>query len=371
MPTKYQNNPDDEKILDEVASHLETRIKAWYGDGTKLLHSQPEVRSYPSSFFLCYTISKTDESKVNLLIKIRRHPYIETLAQTKTIEGIHDKMHLEYDALKSVYESMGGMANKNLGAIRPLEYFQPLNAIIMEEVSAVTLGELLEDFEKKITGRRKRFAAILDAAEKAGCWLRLFHHDVHEAGEIIFSSSEFMQNVERLTDKMGSSKDNLFSRHINKIFSAAAKKLENSPMYFSMGHGDMTSDNVLYKDGKVFLIDIKSERAPTYMDLGLLLTHPEIFIWQVLSFGLSMPSKYTRKYQNAIIRGYFANGIQKHTALLHLYCALQILDKWAMYERIFSTRKGVKRIIAMILNPIFKLYFLTKTNSYIKKVYSE
>ncbi len=280
-------------------------------------------------------------------------------------------MHLEYDALKSVYEGMGSMTNKNLGAIRPLDYFQPLNAIIMEEVSAVTLGELLEDFEKKITGRKKRLVLILDAAEKAGYWLHLFHHHVHEASEISFSSSKFMRNVEKLTDKIGSSRDNFFSRHVNKIFSVAAKKLENLPMYFSIGHGDMTSDNVLYKNGKVFLIDIKSEPAPTYMDLGLLLTHPEIFIWQVLSWGLSMPNQYTRKYQDAIIRGYFTNGLQKHTTLLHLYCALQVLDKWAMYERIFSTRKGVKKIIAMILNPIFKLYFLSKIKSYLTKARSE
>ncbi len=365
MPSEYHQNADDETSLNELADYLSAHIGEWYQSGTKLLYRQPEVRSYPSSFFLRYTLSTTGNLNKNLLIKIRRRPYMETIAQTTIVDGLHENMPLEYESLKAVYEAVD-TASDAIGAIRPLSYFQPLNAIIMEEISAVTMGNLLLSFGKKTAKKDENFNPILDAAHKTGQWLHFFHHHVHESQEIRFSSKKFMQDINELTSHIGSNKNSLISRHLNNIFSAAADNFENSQLHFSITHGDMTVDNILYKDKKVYSIDIKSKPAATYSDVGLILVHPETFIPQVLSFGLFIPGKFIKKYQTAIIKGYFRDA-EKDYAKIFLYCALHLLDKWAMYEDIFSSRKNLKRLIALLLDPIFKLYFFYKIKSYLAK----
>lgn len=365
MPSEYHQNTDDEISLNELTDYLCAHIGEWYESNAKLLYRQPEVRSYPSSFFLRYTLSTTGDSNKNLLIKIRRRPYMETIAQTKTIDGLHENMPLEYESLKAVYEAVD-TASGTIGAIRPLGYFQPLNAIIMEEISAVTMGKLLLNFGKKTAKKDENFNLILDVAHKNGQWLHFFHHRVHESQEIHFSSKKFMQEVNQLTSHIGSNKNSIISRYLNNIFSATSDKFENSQLHFSITHGDMTVDNILYKDRKVYSIDIKSKPAATYSDIGLILVHPETFIPQVLSFGLFIPGKFIQKYQAAIIEGYFGDA-EKDYAKIYLYCALHLLDKWAMYEDIFSSRKNLKRLIALLLDPIFKLYFFYKIKSYLAK----
>lgn len=364
MPTKYQHNAEDEPIIASITAQLESHLGKWFGDNSRFLRQEPTINSYPSSFFLRYTILPISASPQNILVKIRRQPKMHSIMQTMTNSKLHINMPVEYDSLEVVYKNKEKLQN-GLGAIRPLHYFQPLNAIVMEERFSVTLGQMIADWRTAIFWSKEGLASLLDAAFKTGQWLYAFHHTIHTSREVEFSTEEFMTDVNDLAGRLEiTSRNKISARFICELFSKVISHPPYKRVPYSITHGDMTCDNVLYTTDKVvFVVDIKSKPASVYSDLGIILIHPETYKTQVLSLGLFIRQNTLKDYRNAILDGYFGNNPVERD-LLNLYCAFNFLDKWVMYEEVFYKLKGIKRMISMILAPIFRLYFVARIKKY-------
>jgi len=364
MPTKYQRNAEDEPIIASITAQLESHLHEWFGDNSRFLKREPGIKSYPSSFFLRYTILFPSAPPKNILVKIRRQPKMHSIVQTMNNPELHINMPVEYNSLKIVYENKEKLQN-GLGAIRPLHYFQPLNAIVMEEHSSVTLGQTIADWRTAMLGSKEGLASLLDAAFKTGQWLYAFHHTIHTPHEVEFSTEGFMTDVNDLAGRLEiTSHKTISARFICELFSKEIPRPPYKRVLYSITHGDMTCENVLYTaDKTIFVIDIKSKPASVYSDLGIILIQPETYITQVLSLGLFIRQNTLKEYQNAILDGYFGNNPVEQESL-DLYCALNFLDKWVMYEEVFYKLKGIKRMISIILTPIFRLYFLAHIKKY-------
>lgn len=365
MPTKYKQNPDDEPIIASITTQLESRLGEWFGRNSRFLRKEPEIITYPSSFFLRYTILVSQYHKKYILAKIRRKPKMHSIAQTMINPDLHINMPMEYNSLKVVYDNKEKLQN-GLGAIQPLLYYQPLNAIVMEECPSVTLGQLLTNWETAVLQSKKKLDNLHDAALKTGKWLYSFHHAIYTSHETEFSTENFIQDINDLAKRLEiTSHKKILVRFICELFS---KKIHNPPckrIPYSITHGDMTCDNVLYtKDKTVFVVDIKSKPASVYSDLGIILIHPETYITQVLSLGLFIHENTLKEYRNAILDGYFGDN-PVEWELLDLYCGLNLLDKWVMYEEVFFRQERVKRMISIILIPIFRLYFISRIKKYL------
>jgi hypothetical protein len=371
MPTKYQQNAEDKPVIASINAQLESHLQEWFGDRSRFLEREPVVKSYPSSFFLRYTILVHNDAPKNILIKIRRHPKMHSLAQTMNRPELHINMPGEYNSLKVVYENKEKLQN-GLGAIRPLLYLESLNGIVMEERSSITLGQMIANWQTARSGAKEELTSLLDAAFKTGQWLHAFHHTFHTSHKVAFSAEEFMKEVNDLAVRLETaSRKTISAGFICGLFSKKTPPLEFKGTPYSITHGDMTCDNVLYTSEKtVFVVDIKSKPAVIYSDLGIILIHPETFKAQVLTLGLFIRRNVLKEYQKAVLDGYFGN-IPADEALLNLYCAMNFLDKWVTYEEVFYKLKSIKRLIAWLIAPVFRLYFLAHTKKHLTSLGQE
>lgn len=365
MPTKYQQNPEDKPVIASITTQLENHLHEWFGDNSRFIEQKPVIKTYPSSFILKYTIKSFNTSPKHILVKIRRRPQMHSIVQTMINPKLHINMPSEYDSLKEVYENKE-LLQKGLGAIRPLLYLEPLNAIVMEECPSVTLGHLLINWETVVLGSKNKLDSLLDAAFKTGKWLYTFHHSIHTPLEVEFSTEEFMKEVYDLAVRLETTSHKTTSaRFVCDLFSRKIHSLAYKRILYSNTHGDMTCDNVLYTtDKSIFVVDIKSKLASIYCDLGIILIHPETYKTQVFSLGLFIRRNILKEYRNAILKGYFGDNPME-SALIDFYCAFNLLDKWVMYEEMIYKFNGIKRMTSLILDPIFRLYFLAQIKYYL------
>ena len=351
MPVPYKPTELDKPILDGIATHLKNSLNTWYENGARLDSDVPEFRSYKNSFILRYPVAMPNGKKKMVLVKIRRNPKMESLTQAIATD-LHANVPIEYRSLVFVYDRLAGR-DEGLSVIRPLDFIEPYQAIVMEEYPSQPLRKILVD--QRNGGNLHE---LVDAATKTGKWLHYFHHHVNTPQEVSFSNDDILSEVEHFARRLeNSSHGRVQAQEILTPFSEQMKYSQLDSMTFSQSHADMTCDNVLYSaDQKVCVIDIKTRLAPVYSDLGLILTHPETFKQQIFSAGLYLPESLLKVYREAILAGYFSDE-PPDKFLVAIYSAIKVLDKWTMYEELMSRYKGMKHLLSIPVGPFVTVYF--------------
>jgi hypothetical protein len=355
MRGRYKSDPNDEGILCEIACTLENHLKEWYGEPSCLVSELPEVRVFKSSYFLRYPIMVSENPK-HILVKIRRHSSMHSIAEAISATELHSKMEKEYLLLDVIYKFFGSRSG-GLNAVRPLLYIDRWHALVMEEYQSASLRQLFQ--------RGKGVTRLADAAKKTGRWLYLYHHKMHTAS-FVQPEDDIMNAVKGFTGVLDTiSRGRIDTRSILVSFEEALHHIEDVKVPVSQTHGDMTCDNVLYSaDGKVCAIDVKGNIGPAYTDLGLILIHPETFFPQVFTLGFFFNNNLLRDYRKAILEGYFGTNLNEQL-ILNLYCALMLLDKWVRYEDNATRYRGMKKLISRLLSPIPKHYYRNRINTYL------
>lgn len=350
---QYKPNEKDRPIIEDITSMITEHLNEWYGEGASLEHVIPSIHSYRNCFMLRYPLAPFTGKSKTVLVKIRRNPKMDSLFDAINAE-IHGNIPTEYHSLEFVFGSLDGV-NESFGVIRPLAFLEKYHAILMEEYPSRTLRQLLTDRRSKAT---KSSDELQDAAQKTGQWLYYFHHHIHTAAEKPYSTNDILYEVQSYAMRLEDySRGRIGAQALLDSFSQILENVEITSMKFSQSHADMTCDNVLYSDdGRVCIIDIKTQPAPIYSDLGLILTHPETFKAQIFSGGTYLPDRLLQEYRDAILAGYFEHE-PENEFLVKLYSAIKILDKWTMYEELMSRYKGVKHLLAVPAGPIVTGYF--------------
>jgi thiamine kinase-like enzyme len=350
----YQLNEKDKLIIDHITTRVRRSLNIWYGEGAHFDGSDPEIRSYRFCFIFRYPIRTSTNEKKAVLVKIRRHPKMDSLWQALAAD-IHGISPGEYDSLESMFNWLAGV-DDDFGVIRPLEYFERYHAIVMEEFPSRTLKQLLMRARSSSDGTGTR--ELEDAAKKAGRLLRYFHHNIHFATATSYSTQDILNDVETYANQIETyARGRVQARSIVIAFSQKLENIQINSMVFSKTHADLTGDNILYSDDeKVCLIDIKARLAPVYSDLGLLIINPETYKQQIFTGGLYLPASLLKKYREAILAGYF-EGQPRDEFLVKLFSALKVLEKWNMYEELMSRYKGTKRLLSIPGRPLVTIYF--------------
>lgn len=365
MIAQYKPNEKDQGILSDITGRVVESLEAWYGHGSHLDERTPQIRSYRNSFMLRYIITLPSEQKKTVLVKIRRNPKMDSLLQAIQAD-IHQNIPNEFRSLEFVYQRITNV-NHDFGAIRPLSYFDPYFAIVMEEYPSRTLRQLLNEQRSSRTGTT--LFDLKDAARKTGRWLDFFHQQIHIPIERDYPTGDIFLEVQSYAERLESASHGRINAR--SILAAFSKKLENihvDRMTFSQSHADMTCDNVLYsEDRRVCIIDIKTRLAPIYADLGLLLIHPETFKQQIFSGGKYYPESLLQQYRTEIVAGYCEAGTCNQT-LVRVFSAVKVLDKWLMYQELMSRYKGMKRLVSRPLAPLVTGYFQNLLNKYLELI---
>lgn len=362
MAVKYQASGKDASILNTITTQITQHLDEWYGSSSELASSLPEIRSYANSFILRYEVKRADGNKA-ILVKIRRNPKMESLAQAIAAAEIHVNIPDEYKTLRRVYERIGD-GHTNFTAIRPLTYIEAYFAIVMEEFPAKSLRQLLYEHRN-----HAHWDELKGNARKAGELLRFFHAGVHTITETPYTAKNILADVEGYASQL----ERYTRGRVNatSIVNAFADKLSTRDIrsiLCSEAHQDMTSDNVLCsQNGKVCLIDIKTKPAPIYSDLALLLIHPESFRDQIFRAGRYFSPSLLKEYRNAILAGYFAES-PMDPFLVNAFCALRVLDKWTMHEELLNRYKRLKRLVTRPLAPFVTYYFHGLFDRYLNEI---
>ena len=366
MIVQYKNNAADLQIIENISNEIRNHLVNWYGDKAVFPLEAPSIQSFDSSFFLRFSINKDSEEIKHLLVKIRRHPKMTSLSETMTTPKIHVNMPGEFRALKVVFDYSSHL-DKGLGAIRPLTYLDELNAIVLEECPSNTMTKLLISCAKPDIQWKENILQMLDAATKTGRWLSTYHEKIHTCKVVNYSNSIILNEVRELTERLAAAshkshkKITLYEEFKKVLSMGKVDKIE-----YTTTHGDMTCDNVLYsRDRRVYSIDIKAKEAPIYTDLGILLVHPETYKFELLSFGAILREGLLQKYRKAVLQGYFENRSPNYF-LIHFYSAINILDKWVMYQEILYDYKGIKRLASFAGTILLNAYFGKKVRKYLK-----
>lgn len=367
---KYQHSEEDIPIIGFIAKIINDHLDEWYGDQSGFAIMTPSIRCYYNCFMIRFPLYGQGGIQKNILVKIRRHPKMKSLNQAILKKELHTKIPAEFNELESLYNFLG-THNANLGAIRPLIYLEQYYAIVMEEFESQTLRQILMEWKTLLNFKSNR-DYLLNAAELTGQWLNNFHSKMHKYREVEGPSQLITAEVQELINRLKTtSQQHELAKSIGSEFLQKITSIQSRNIPFTNIHGDMTCDNALYsKENKVCMIDIKTRIAPIYSDIGLIMIHPDTFMPQIFSFGLFFRKRIIRAYRTAILRGYF--GDQKFdSALVNLYCAIKMLDKWVMYENIMSKAKGGKYLLSIPAAPLLRAYFRLKIRKYFDSIHTE
>jgi thiamine kinase-like enzyme len=354
MIAHYKPNEQDRPILNEITDSIRGSLGEWYGPRARLETAIPAISSYKNSFILRYSVSIPDDRQKHILVKIRRNPKMDSLVQAIQAD-IHQNMEQEYLSLRNFYDHLTGM-QEELGAIRPLDYLDQFPAIVMEEYPSRTLRRLLIDFRSS----KAAWAGsdLQDAARKTGRGLYYFHHHLNTSFEADYTTGDILNVVGEYAEQIESySRGRVKAGSILDPFSKQLENIHIEQVTISRTHSDMTIDNVLYSnERKVCLIDLKNQPAPVYVDLGLILIHPETSKSQIFSAGNYFPETLLQAYRNEIVAGYF-EAEPGNAVLVRIYGAIMVVDKWLMYEKLMGNYKRAKRALSILVAPLVSSYF--------------
>ena len=157
----------------DVESRLRRQAASYYPDRSD--QGSPEIvctRTIDRGFSLRFefTLNWADNPATRVIAKIRRdsvNDVFDQLQQTATAAALG---RAEYDGLVRAYRYFSS-GHAGLSVVRPLDYDDERNVLIVEHAAGRDLGVLVA----------ARDPGCVKAFARCGRWLRLFHHDLHSS----------------------------------------------------------------------------------------------------------------------------------------------------------------------------------------------
>ncbi len=255
----------------------------------------------------------------HVLVKVRRDsrfgPYLpEEVTQAPEL------LRMEFDELSRAhrYFERGG---KGLRVVRPIDYCEELNAVVIEKASGGDLGVLA----------RRDEAEALAAMRRCGQWLRAFHEKVHKARPRVWTLGEFEGRLMKRREKLlalGVSAGQLdpLLGHVIK----AARTCRQREVPCSLLHGDYKLRHIWASHEFIQVFDFGNVHpGPCYVDVAAFLVE-----LSVLKLGHPwFESRKVQSYTETFLRGYFP---MQPPQLLGLYVVEALLKKWIRRRRTWS-----------------------------------
>jgi hypothetical protein len=286
----FQTSKED--VLDELVEHVRARIQSYFPDIQKI--GQVRVthsirRSY--SNIHCMTIYADGQPSKKLIIKIS-----ETGAQ-------------QFVAMKSIWPQFEAHATWKIP--RPLDYLPEDSALVMEEVSGISLAERLPWvlwIDRNVT------VAEIDCT-RIGEWLR-YYHDVGKADKRSPVSTDGIWPGlnETLAELSANGFDTSIRPLVEEWVVPLAQRALEIARPVSFVHGDFTADNVMIDGENVVVVDLCAALRNS-IDLDI-----AAFLNSLLLLRLTRPVPWSAidRMRNAFLSGYFKSDPLEEIPILFL-----------------------------------------------------
>lgn len=359
--------PSDQELIKKLTTEVVHRIPVIYGEEAGLASPSPERLDRRYSFMFRYWIKLPDQDVRRVLVKIPHESWMKTMHEAISSEHIREVVQAEFDVMTSIASVIEGSNHPRLFAIRPGACLSDLGALLVEEHPIRMLkADLLN--VSIVFGSRLAWRKFEEYLELAGGWLRVIHTSFGSG----VSRSLADLNVGRLVESELERIENDLAyslKDLRELFRKIYPALQSSNVPLASLHNDYHLGNIFVTpDDRVGALDPNwVESGSIYEDLASLLIDPVTRKAQVISLGLLFRGSMRRRYENAILRGYYGDS-NIPLAVIYFYCAWDVLVKWRMdVEILASDTSKLKAILKRMVAPAVYFYFHRLTLDYLRR----
>lgn len=238
------------------------------------------------------------------------------------------KHYYEFCATAAAYDRFSSLRDSRFAAVRPLDHFPDLRAVVTEFIEEPTLRDLALSARAR-TG--KSHANLESAFRNTGRWLREFHQIPGVASDSLRQTPDevavwFDTLCGFLFDTTGG--DDLFPA-IRHSMALRVPEVLPARIALGLGHGDFAARNVFVAPtNRVRPFDMLARwRLPIYEDLAHFTIALRTAGFQMLPGPRGIEPDRLIRYERELLRGYFADQSVPQVELA-VFQLLILLEKW-------------------------------------------
>ena len=373
-------------IVDRLTRHVGAQLAcffpAWSGRRLGLAPTEGPLGYRHSVFYRFPVLCDGQPTGRAVLAKIVRRDGENRLERLAGDEELSCKAQEEYRSLVNVHAFFSQCGDPGCSSVRPLAYFAPANAILVEETRAETLRDLIMPAlpaplhfvqGRGLRGLRRRTsqAQALQYLRQSGRWLRLFHEMPVEPRRRRFDAQgclDMARSYAAELKQMGSA-----SERCDRLLADVARyvdrrRLADRDARYGWRHGDYNLRNVLISpSGAAVGLDTKMRRiCPVWEDVAIFLVELRAHKGLVLSRGRLYDVRQLDAWERSFLDGYAdpapfgprslrsgtSRGLREaehiDTPLLSLYRALYALRKWVLDLRLYHHKVKIGSRLARV-----------------------
>jgi len=352
------------KSLSAAIAHLVPRA---FGAGAELDSSPPTRIDRRYSFMFRYQVRMQNGKLLSLLVKIPHQDWVKSMEEAIASEQVRKEVKDEFEIMQSIYSIIQESKRPHLSAINPVGgYLLDFNAIVMEEVPLQMLKSYLSR-SSIIMNKHSAWTDFENMLNRAGEWLMVIHTAFQRNRTATLGELDVWQKTQDEISVLESiTKTRLDS--ISALLAQLYKLIGNVDVPVSSLHNDYQLGNIFVtpENGVGALDPNWKERGAIYEDLASLLIDPVTRKFQVLFQGLIFRRAQRKRYEEAILQGYFDNT-NYPLGVIYFYCALAALGKWHANEELLRSHASqLARIMILVGSLLAGLYFRRLIQDYLK-----
>lgn len=283
--------------------------------------SPPEVLASPQSaehgysvihaYTLCF---RERRARLGIIAKLRRGSYWSMAEGAGALRRAASLAKMEYRELSAAHRFFSNRAGP-CGVVRPLDYIEEQNALLIERARGRDLGLLVTEDGPEIAGQLIR----------TGKWLRHFHDDVHRRFEHPWSPEDFGAALgTRTADLVRLGVPRTVVGEIEAAVLGSAEAFRGRETPGSTLHGDYKLRHVWATRDAIQVLDFGNvHEGDCYEDVAAMLVELRVLC---LARPFASPASADR-YARAFLQGYF--GEDRIPPLLHCYVIESLAKKWS------------------------------------------
>ena len=341
------------------AEHLRRRARSYYPslESERITVTLHSVSHRPSASLYRYIIADKSQSH-RVLVKMRhgrQDPKYASANPRRYVVNEAETFWLEHRALSSIHQLFLAEDGEHFGAIRVLDVFDDLQAIIMTHSDSLCLRDIFAR-QNRLQGFAKN-SNLTPVFANAGAWLKRFHALPAEADTELchYTRGEFIDCIERICDHLAqrTGKAAYFRKLGSGIAQYAADMLATE-MPLGRTHGDFAMRNILVEEPRrVVVIDtIAKWQTAIYEDIGYFAARLWTNQLQVYSLGMAYNRNWLESVERAFLQAYFKEAAVPHQ-VIGLYKILSLLDQWSASTEILGQKQNLKNRLRMQLTGLY------------------
>jgi hypothetical protein len=357
----------DAVIIDRLTRTLNSFVPSAFGTGYSLLPSKPVRVDRRYSFTFRYWMMDKGGKIHPLFVKIPHPSTMNTMEEAITSDRLRAEIKHESEIMRTIASVISRANHPGLFALDPGGVCLEFNAIVMEEIRLTMMKDYLVKWGI-LSGKPSDWENFEKLLNLAGGWLKIIHDEFHQGR---FATLSDLRMDEMITSEFEALEKMSGFRlaKLRSLFFEVCNSCKTIRIPISALHNDFHLGNIFVtEEGQVGALDPNwKDEGPIFEDLSSLLIDPLTRKFQVVFFGLLFRPSFYRRFEKAVLRGYFGEQASP-PRLLFFYCAFSVLVKWRMNEEaIRRIRFRPFAIAGSLASKYFRLYFSWLIREYLRR----